>query len=356
MISLKKYLDSVAAGSAETAELDENGILPAALAAYGSALLAMGSSSMDACPGLGEELKRSLGKVEDVLSVTMNREDVAAADREVQERLQDWGRRAAEHYRQKTGEVKELLLVMARTAESVGTRDQRCAGQMSEVTDRLKAIASLEDLTEVRVSIERSAAELKNSIERMTEEGKTAVEQLRKEVSSYQAKLEEAEEIASRDAMTRVRSRLYVESQIERRMAGEAVFCVAIIDIDGFKKVNDEHGHLTGDELLKQFANELQSACRSGDVIGRWGGDEFIVLLDCGLAEAGAQAERLKKWVCGSYTLTAKPSPKKLRVDASIGLAERMPEDTMKDLLARADSAMYRHKGALRSDRTRSIR
>ena len=75
--------------------------------------------------------------------------------------------------------MKELLLVMARTAESVSARDQRCAGQMSAVTERLKAIASLEDLTEIRASIEKSATELKTSIDRMTAEGKEALEHLR---------------------------------------------------------------------------------------------------------------------------------------------------------------------------------
>ena len=56
-----------------------------------------------------------------------------------------------------------------------------------------------------------------------------------------------------------------------------------------------------GDELLKQFAAELVSVCRSTDVIARWGGDEFLVLMDCTLPAAGPQAERLREWVCGKY-------------------------------------------------------
>ena len=122
----------------------------------------------------------------------------------------------------------------------------------------------------------------------MTAEGKAAIDKLRVEVSSYQARLEEAEEIASRDALTGLRSRLWVECQIESRIAAGGPLCVAIVDINGFKQVNDEHGHLVGDELLKQFAAEIKFACRSTDVIGRWGGDEFIILLDCGMAEARA--------------------------------------------------------------------
>jgi diguanylate cyclase (GGDEF)-like protein len=190
----------------------------------------------------------------------------------------------------------------------------------------------------------KSASELKTSIDRMTLEGKAAIDRLHEQVSSYRTKLEKAEEIAFRDALTGVRSRLCIERHIERRIAEGVAFCVAIIDIDAFKHVNDEHGHLVGDEVLKQFSTELVSACRSNDVIGRWGGDEFLIVLECTLSEAAAQSERLTRWVCGNYTIQRNPTALKLRVDASIGMAEFHPRETMHDLLARADAAMYEKK------------
>jgi diguanylate cyclase (GGDEF)-like protein len=350
MISLKKYLESARPGTALDCDPEEKDILPGTIAAYSSALREMGSSSVDACPALGEELRQSLGKLAADLSIDMSGEAVAATERSVREQLRDWGRRTAGHYRQKTGEVKELLIVMARTAESVGERDQRCAGQISEVTARLERIASLEDLTEIRASIEQSAAELKTSVDRMATEGREAVEKLRVEVANYQTKLEEAEETASRDALTGLRNRLWVEGQIERRVGAGVPFCVAIVDVDGFKKVNDDHGHLVGDELLRQFATELQSASRSTDLIGRWGGDEFILVLDGGLPEARAQIDRLSVWVCGSYKIQERSGPLKLTVTASIGLAEHVPDETMKDILAQADAAMYVRKAASRAN------
>jgi len=80
--------------------------------------------------------------------------------------------------------------------------------------------------------------------------------------------------------------------------------------------------------------------------VGRWGGDEFIILLDCGLAEAEAQTERLTKWVCGNYTIGGASGPIQLKVNASIGLAEAMPGEPLKALLARADAEMYKQKAA----------
>jgi diguanylate cyclase (GGDEF)-like protein len=344
MISLKKYLDSVSNNSDANFEHGDRDLAAVALSAYGSALLAMGNCSVDACPGLGNGLRQDLGELSQQLSTGINCDALSATDKQVQEHLQGWGRLAARYYREKSDEVKDLLIVMARTAESVGVRDQRYAGQLQEVTSRLTAIASLDDLTQIRKSIEKSAAELKTSIDRMAQEGKVAIDRLEEQVASYRVKLEEAEDIASRDALTGLRSRLCVETMIERYIDTDVPFCVAIIDINSFKKVNDEYGHLVGDGLLKQFANELVSACRSSDLIGRWGGDEFIIALECGLSDANAQIDRLSKWVCGNYTVHGKSADLKLTVEASIGLAEHLAHESMKDLLARADSAMYEKK------------
>jgi diguanylate cyclase (GGDEF)-like protein len=367
MISLKRYLDAVD----DELEQNEGGanslpdsaqkrldtlitpnakeVLPVAVAAYRSALLETGKYSLEACPALGEGLKCELEKLHDRLASNVTYEAMEGAERSVQKQLQEWGRRTAKHYLEKTGEVKELLLVLARTAESVGERDKRCAQQITEVTARLNQIAKLDDLTEIRSSIVKSATELKCSIDRMAAEGKTAIDLLRVEVSAYQSKLEAAEEIASSDSLTGLRSRLCVEHQIERRIEAGKPLCVIIADINGFKGVNDEHGHLIGDELLKQFAGELRSVSRSNDVIGRLGGDEFIIVRDCDLPEASAHIDRLRAWVCGSYTVEGNGKPIKLRVDASFGLAKYKSGETMKSFIDRADAEMYLDKAVSHS-------
>ncbi|MGA3130857.1 MAG: GGDEF domain-containing protein [Terracidiphilus sp.] len=348
MISLKRYLDSSSLESDHAGKAVSADSFAVALEVYGSALLEMGNCSLDACPGTDAGLKQALAQLQTELTPAISSEKLAANGELMREQLRSWSGGMAHHYQAKAGEVRDMLLTVARTAESVGARDQRCAGRMNAVTERLKAIASLEDLTEIRASIDKSSTELKASIDRMTEEGKAVLDHLRTRVEEYQAKLDEAEKTASRDALTGASSRVYVECQIEKHVESSAPFCVAVVDLDGFKKVNDEHGHLIGDELLKQFAGELRSACRSTDVIGRWGGDEFILLFNGGLEEAEAQTERVRKWVCGNYSVTGKQGALKLRVNASIGLAAHVAGETMKDLLARADAAMYEQKATTR--------
>ncbi len=350
MISLKKYLD-LPSGSEDKKATEEPDLLKVAIEEYGATLEAAGNCCAKACPVTANALNQELVEIRCGLSVAMESEQLAEAATRAKEQLDEWGRATEQHYHQKTDEVKELLLTMARAAESVSARDVRCAVQMNEMTGRLSAIASLDDLTEIRASIKRSARELKTSIERMTAEGKAALDALREQVSSYQTKLDVAEAIASRDTLTGLSSRLYVEKQIERRLLAGAAFCVALIDIDGFKRTNDQHGHVMGDELLRQFGAELRLACRATDVIGRWGGDEFLLIFDCGLTEGQARAERLRKWICGIYTVDGKQGEIKLQVDVSVGLALHGNDEAMNELIERADAAMYAEKQLSRRKR-----
>jgi diguanylate cyclase (GGDEF)-like protein len=353
MISIRKYLDgpraAVDADASHPQPAHKTGDpLSLCLEAYRAGLHGMGLASVEACPALGTALDDALAKIAESLRASPSPETVAAADASVRSEVQNWGRSTARHYQQKAAEVKEILLVMARTAESVGERDQRCARQLNEVTANLKTIASLDDISQIRTSIEKSAADLKGSVDRMTAEGKAVLDRLQMQVATFETKLAEAEQIASCDALTRLRSRSWMESQIEERIAAAKPFCVALLDLDGFKGVNDVYGHLAGDDVLKQFAAELKSACRSTDLVGRWGGDEFLVLIDCQIARAQPQMERVRKWVCGSYTVGQSAGPRKLPVHASIGLAEFAAPESMKQLLDRADAAMYRQKAESR--------
>ena len=342
MISLKRYLNSNTDSSA-------GDLLSSMLDAYRSALTAMGICAVQACPPVGQDLQRSLTTFGQQLSATADADLVASTHAGVESELQQWGDRAEGYLQQKTNEVKELLVVVARTAATIGASDERYAKQFDAFTARLQSIANLEDLTEVRKSLVQSAAELKSCVERMSQDTRKSVTDLQAEVVTYQTKLEEAEQAASRDALTGLFNRSKILSQIDQRVMAGQTFSVAMIDLNGFKQVNDRFGHAAGDDLLTQFSAELRSNARSGDLVGRWGGDEFIVVLSGGRSEAQSHIERIEKWVAGDYTIESSTGPQKVRLDASIGLAEWSPGKTVSEIIDQADSAMYTHKGTRRT-------
>ena len=123
-----------------------------------------------------------------------------------------------------------------------------------------------------------------------------------------------------------------------------------MLDLNGFKRVNDTFGHEAGDDLLKQFSAQLHSASRASDTVGRWGGDEFIVILDGNIQAAQAHVKRMQKWVFGRYTLHLGAADPEVEMKAAFGLVEWQTGETLKQVLARADREMYKLKAEIQTN------
>lgn len=334
VISLKKYLDS-----------DRDELVRSALDCYRAALRTMGSAGAQACPPVGSTLKQSLAALQQkIAEATPARIEETQAG--VEKELQDWAQRATDYYKQRTSELKELLLVIAGTAEAVGERDSRYQVQFQAFSAQLSKLADLQDLTEIRSSLLDSAAELKHCVQKMAEDGKQAVAQLRAEVAKCQTRIQEVERIAVFDPLTGLANRRGIETALEFRLAQGRSFSLMLLDLNEFKQLNDLYGHLAGDQVLQQFAAELKAVFRATDSVGRWGGDEFVVVLDVRQPEADEFANRVKKWVFGEYSLESAGVKRKVHVDAALGVTQWQPHETLAELLERADRLMYEHKNS----------
>lgn len=333
MLSLKKHI-----------ELHPGQLLDSTLKAYRESLDAMGLCGHRVCPALGSDLQESLGKLNVKLGAGATAEIVEQTGTKVNHELEDWGDRAAAYYKKKAEEAKEIMVTLAQTAEVIAERDTRYAGQFGDLTGTLKAIANLDDLGQIRQSILVSASKLSSYVERLTRENQESVRLLQSELSTFQSRLEEAERLASLDPLTGLCNRRFTESQIQARIQRAVPFCILLIDLNGFKGVNDRHGHLVGDDLLKQFAARLRSALRSSDTIGRWGGDEFVVVLDCDMAQASARVVSINKKLAGGYQVNADLHGELATLTASVGVAAWHAGDSMAELFGRADEAMYEQK------------
>lgn len=151
---------------------------------------------------------------------------------------------------------------------------------------------------------------------------------------------------AQTDALTGAVNRRGLMRRLEtlhaRAAQGDHGYVVLMLDVDHFKAINDTHGHAEGDHVLKRVAQCLRDGLRVGDVVCRWGGEEFCVVLPrTRLAEAHALAERLTLRVAATGTP---------RVTVSIGVAEaHAQKESIEDVIGRADDALYRAKAAGRN-------
>jgi diguanylate cyclase (GGDEF)-like protein len=160
--------------------------------------------------------------------------------------------------------------------------------------------------------------------------------ELQHEVAIREKLERQLQELADQDPLTGLSNRRRLERESAREIAEArrrgVPLTVAMIDIDGFKLLNDTAGHAEGDELLKNAAYAWTGVLRAHDLLARVGGDEFVaVLTDCGEEQATGVLERMRAAMPGGQT-------------CSIGVAELSPEEVFGDALARADAMLYRAK------------
>jgi two-component system, sensor histidine kinase LadS len=339
LISLKRHID---------AEHTSSDLLRALAEAYQNTLNAVGASAAQACPSVESGLDTQLARLGKEIAGADKPATIAEASEQVSDRLEQWAEEAEAAMRRKTAEVKELLVTLAHTASSVAASDAEHVIRFDALTARLEKIATLDDVSQLKSAVLASASELRASVDTMSKSTRTALKEMQSELNEYQSKLEVAEKMAAHDLLTDLMNRRKIETLIERRIQRGKSFSIGLIDLDGFKAVNDKLGHAAGDDLLRQFSADLKANSRATDTVGRWGGDEFIVICDGSLAEAEAHFRRLQEWVGGSYQLDGPQGKIKVDIGLSIGATEWRTGTSAAALIQDADTKMYAAKRSRR--------
>ncbi|MCX7073137.1 MAG: diguanylate cyclase [Gammaproteobacteria bacterium] len=205
----------------------------------------------------------------------------------------------------------------------------------------------------VFLELYRRKSELQDALEQLSQHMRA----LEREVALRRETEKLAWHRASHDVLTDLPNRMLfmdrLDSAIERSRRHQRKFGLAYIDIDGFKPVNDTHGHPVGDELLKAIADRLRGLLRTEDTVARLGGDEFAVILES-LDEGEAAGLRVCEVIVHDlrrpYLLDSALGPVTVTIGASVGLAMFPPHgDNREQLIRAADEAMYAAKRAGRN-------
>src|SRR5208283_4260354 len=173
---------------------------------------------------------------------------------------------------------------------------------------------------------------------------------IQRALAEQQIEAEVFRRLAMFDPLTGLYNRRFAEqrlrSEIARSERRGLSLIVVLVDLDDFKQINDEHGHLAGDHVLKEFAKYLSRSTRGSDLAARWGGDEFIVLLlDC-------EVNRLSLILSRLDGLQVELQGKVLPITFSVGWKAYEPGDQFDELIAKADRHLYAHKAAAKTPRS----
>lgn len=177
------------------------------------------------------------------------------------------------------------------------------------------------------------------------------VSDLKQTLQSERDKSEHLHKLSVTDWLTKLHNHSYsrrcLDAALLRANTEGSSLCVIMADLDRFKSINDKYGHLVGDEVLRIAAARMVSAARAGDEIGRYGGEEFLLILEDSDTQEGLEvAERIRKNISDDAIHSGE---NRIRLSVSLGLTTAGEGDTVNSLIERADTALYVAKAAGRN-------
>jgi len=246
----------------------------------------------------------------------------------------------------RTAEFDELIVILKEALTQVTTDNQTFNERIYESSDNFKRLVSLDDIREIKSQLVRLVRELRQVILEKQQQEELKSGDITKRVRDLEIKLESARREALTDPVTGIANRASFERSVTAWVQQKKSFVMGIIDIDNFKDINDTHGHQVGDGALVCTARWLGERLRPKDVFARYGGDEFVVLVEgVGLSQAGRRfSELIGEFADQSYSYTQGDQQRTVKFTLSCGLAEFGSPDTLATVTRRADEALYEAK------------
>ena len=180
------------------------------------------------------------------------------------------------------------------------------------------------------------------------------LEQSQSQIDKLRSNLVEAQEMGMMDSLTSLSNRRGFDASLARELAAAqaqgTALCLVMADLDNFKKVNDDFGHVVGDEILKLLAAVLGENMRGSDSLARYGGEEFAIILPgAELEDAKRLTERVRSQLEAKQLAVNESGREIGRITASFGVAQLRKEDDAQSLIERADAKLYEAKCAGRN-------
>lgn len=252
---------------------------------------------------------------------------------------------------ERDAEFSETIDVLRAALSKVAGDAQGVNAALDESSRKFKRLTAVDDIRELRHQLSRAVVDLETVVKEKKRQEKAQHAKLAKQIAELESRVEASMAEALRDELTAVANRRGFDQTIRRWLAAatgnERPFVLAMVDLDDFKRVNDEHGHSVGDRILQVAARCLKNGIRATDYLARYGGEEFVVLLrdlDCDLGQQ-RMSEILGKLAAARYEYHGVGRQVIVSFTASCGVTEFVPGESLDHLIKRADDALYEAKG-----------
>jgi diguanylate cyclase (GGDEF)-like protein len=340
MISLRQSIDKL--------ERDERRFR-VALNCYRTVLAAITEHAVDVAPDITGRHRGALRTLASELPAEPEAEELQTNCGSLAAELADFRSKAAACHKQREEDLRTTLTAVAEAVGALATLGDQHWSRIKQFTVKLQSVARGTDLARMREEIGKQVVELRALGQSMAQENSTPIREMQARLNEFQARLENAEKRAATDALTGLVNRGEAETRLRRQVQESEALSVILIDLNGFKQINDRWGHAGGDQVLRSFAALLANNLRASDMVCRWGGDEFLVGLICTRVVAEQRAAELRIKLASPHRIGPPGRTCDVMVGASLGVAAREEGDSMETLLARADLDLYSHKARRKS-------
>ena len=332
MISLKKTIEAY----------DFRSMWQAALESYICAIQSLGKHAVNLDQeGLSEyraKLQALQTKLESSELSPASLRDISA---DLDFEIKHYGIEVESLLKESATDLKDVVSVLADATESLSHRESLHGNQLSRISGSLEAISQIDDLTQVRLTLNRQVSDLRTCISNMSRDNETALAGLQKEITMFQQKLEKVQVEASTDPLTGLANRRRCLREISNRIRLRTPFGILLFDLNKFKRVNDTLGHAAGDSLLQQVSRRLSEQAFQEDLVCRWGGDEFVVVHMGTADELAIRGKSIGAKISGEFQIVLNGVEHRVMVGAEFGWAEYRDGENAEQLFARADKLLY---------------
>ncbi|MEQ1530993.1 MAG: GGDEF domain-containing protein [Methylococcales bacterium] len=239
----------------------------------------------------------------------------------------------------------KLQHLISQTVNSVSDSSQKASEATVKFTQSSEALADVHNQSDIGVIIAEIIMETKQLAE-VSKSLKLQLDDTNKEMEQLRNELTHVREVAKTDALTGLLNRRAFDSELTDLFEQEIQqMCLAILDLDHFKRINDNFGHPIGDKVLKYFASLLSEHAAKHHFVARYGGEEMAMIMpNTSSSEAFDVTERIRKFL-ESSNLKRKDNTESIgRITVSIGIAALTQDDTIESFIDRADHALYQAK------------
>lgn len=298
----------------------------------------------------GSWLSSQITAVQDLINGPISKTSLADATKTLKEVIFKQGLLKNTLSEEKVTAKNMMLTFVDRLSAMVSTTDNYHK-TITSFSQQISQASDISDLNSVLNGIMNATKDAQDEALRARDEMINARQEMQKaeaRITALESQLVHMGELVREDQLTGSLNRRGMDESLEREIINAdrlgAPLCIALLDLDDFKRINDTHGHATGDEVLVHLVNVVKETLRKLDVIARFGGEEFLVLLpETEPAEAMQIITRVQRELTKRIFMH---NTQRLLITFSAGVAYRAPGETQADLIKRADVALYKAKNA----------